>query len=40
MLFFSSWFHGKITRKQAEVILGEQRGDGIFLVRESETSPG
>ncbi|KAK3705174.1 hypothetical protein QZH41_013961 [Actinostola sp. cb2023] len=33
------WFHGKITRKQAEETLLERRGDGVFLVRESETSP-
>lgn len=39
-LFFNSWFQGKITRRQAEQNLMEQRNDGSFLVRESETSPG
>ncbi|XP_077989059.1 SHC-transforming protein 1-like isoform X2 [Glandiceps talaboti] len=32
-----SWFHGPLTRKQAEVLLEE---DGDFLVRESTTSQG
>lgn len=40
LLLISSWFHGKITRKQAESILMEKNGDGVFLVRESESAPG
>ncbi|XP_070542248.1 SHC-transforming protein 1-like isoform X1 [Ptychodera flava] len=31
------WFHGPLTRKQAELLLEE---DGDFLVRESTTTPG
>ena len=34
------WFHGKITRNQAEEALSHVRHDGAFLVRESESSPG
>ncbi|XP_055855577.1 tyrosine-protein kinase Shark [Episyrphus balteatus] len=35
------WFHGKITRERAEEILKEEnREDGSFLVRESNTALG
>ncbi|CAB3377317.1 Hypothetical predicted protein [Cloeon dipterum] len=33
------WFHGKISREQAEVLL-MPREDGLFLVRESTNYPG
>ncbi|XP_063955968.1 tyrosine-protein kinase CSK-like [Lytechinus pictus] len=33
------WFHGKITREQAEDLL-QPREDGLFLVRESTNYPG
>ena len=33
------WFHGKITRDQAEELL-HPREDGLFLVRESTNYPG
>ncbi|KAJ7340180.1 Growth factor receptor-bound protein 2 [Desmophyllum pertusum] len=35
-----SWFHGKITRKQAEEALLQLQFEGAFLIRESESSPG
>ncbi|KAL9957084.1 hypothetical protein ACROYT_G038676 [Oculina patagonica] len=35
-----SWFHGKITRAQAEELLLKQKIDGAFLIRESESTPG
>ncbi|XP_047985430.1 tyrosine-protein kinase Shark [Leguminivora glycinivorella] len=34
------WFHGKISRESAEKLLKEEGEDGVFLVRESNTSPG
>ncbi|XP_041366256.1 SHC-transforming protein 1-like isoform X2 [Gigantopelta aegis] len=34
---FEEWFHGQLSRKQAEELLEE---DGDFLVRESSNSPG
>lgn len=34
-----SWFHGKISREQAEQLL-QPRTDGLFLVRESTNFPG
>ena len=34
-----SWFHGKISRNQAENLL-HPRQDGLFLVRESTNFPG
>ncbi|KAI8438748.1 hypothetical protein MSG28_011153 [Choristoneura fumiferana] len=34
------WFHGKISRDSAEKLLKEEGEDGVFLVRESNTSPG
>lgn len=37
--FFFSWFHGKITRQQAEDLL-QPRRDGLFLLRESTNYPG
>lgn len=38
--FFSySWFHGSITRDEAEHLL-QPREDGLFLVRESTNFPG
>lgn len=33
------WFHGKITRDEAESLL-RPREDGLFLVRESTNFPG
>lgn len=36
---FSSWFHGKITREQAERLLYPPE-TGLFLVRESTNYPG
>lgn len=36
---FSRWFHGKISRKDAEELL-QPREDGLFLVRESSNFPG
>lgn len=41
--FFSPpyrWFFGKIPRAKAEEMLGKQRHDGAFLIRESESAPG
>lgn len=35
-----SWFHGKITRRQAEEALLQVQHEGAFLIRESESSPG
>ncbi|XP_049874741.1 tyrosine-protein kinase Shark [Pectinophora gossypiella] len=35
-----NWFHGKISREAAENLLKEEGEDGVFLVRESNTSPG
>ncbi|PRD20168.1 UNVERIFIED_CONTAM: Tyrosine-protein kinase [Trichonephila clavipes] len=34
-----NWFHGKITRDEAEILL-QPREDGLFLVRESTNFPG
>lgn len=40
LIFFSySWFHGSITRDEAEHLL-QPREDGLFLVRESTNFPG
>lgn len=38
-LFNFRWFHGKITREEAENLL-QPREDGLFLVRESTNFPG
>lgn len=35
----SRWFHGSITRDEAETLL-QPREDGLFLVRESTNFPG
>ncbi|KAL0268767.1 UNVERIFIED_CONTAM: hypothetical protein PYX00_010583 [Menopon gallinae] len=35
-----SWFHGKLSRDDAEKLLRELNCEGGFLVRESSTSPG
>ncbi|XP_045459480.1 tyrosine-protein kinase Shark [Melitaea cinxia] len=35
-----NWFHGKISRETAEKLLKEEGEDGVFLVRESNSSPG
>lgn len=35
----SRWFHGSITRDEAESLL-QPREDGLFLVRESTNFPG
>ena len=37
---YFSWFHGKITRRQAEEALLQVQHEGAFLIRESESSPG
>lgn len=39
MLHAMPWFHGKITRKEAEDLL-KPPDDGLFLVRESSNFPG
>ncbi|CAH1103384.1 unnamed protein product [Psylliodes chrysocephalus] len=36
---FSCWFHGKISRDEAENLL-RPRSDGLFLIRESTNFPG
>lgn len=36
---YSSWFHGSISRDEAEHLL-QPRDDGLFLVRESTNFPG
>lgn len=38
--YFISWYHGKITRRQAEEALLQIQHEGAFLVRESESTPG
>lgn len=37
--FFNSWFHGKITRDQAEHVM-TSASDGQFLIKESVNFPG
>ena len=39
VIFDFRWFHGKITRDEAEELL-IPRKDGLFLVRESTNFPG
>jgi len=39
MIYLSSWFHGKMTRDEAEKKLDITK-DGLFLVRESNNFPG
>ncbi|KAK2572032.1 Growth factor receptor-bound protein 2 [Acropora cervicornis] len=34
------WYHGKITRRQAEEALLQIQHEGAFVVRESESTPG
>ncbi|XP_035791172.1 tyrosine-protein kinase Shark-like isoform X2 [Anopheles albimanus] len=34
------WFHGKITREEAEDLLRREGSEGVFLVRESSSSDG
>ncbi|CAB4002121.1 growth factor receptor-bound 2 [Paramuricea clavata] len=34
------WYHGKISRNDAEELLKKQTHDGAFLIRDSERSPG
>ncbi len=38
-ILFYRWFHGKISREQAELLLNPKE-DGLFLVRESTNYPG
>ncbi|XP_033118484.1 growth factor receptor-bound protein 2-like [Anneissia japonica] len=35
-----TWFHGKLSRADAERLLMKQNIDGAFLIRESESTPG
>ena len=35
-----SWFHGKISREQAEALLAPYYPEGLFLLRESTSFPG
>ncbi|KAJ8037720.1 Growth factor receptor-bound protein 2 [Holothuria leucospilota] len=35
-----NWFHGKISRKQAEELIMLEPHNGAFLLRESESMPG
>jgi len=37
--FHCRWFHGKISREEAEKLLWPRK-DGLFLVRESTNYPG
>lgn len=37
---FSSWFRCNISRENAEHLLMQETQNGVFLVRESTTSPG
>jgi c-src tyrosine kinase len=39
MIFFSRWFHGNLTREQAEFLL-KDRPEGSYLMRESTHYPG
>lgn len=39
MHFMFRWFHGKISRDEAEQLLSP-KADGLFLVRESTNFPG
>ena len=39
MYYCFRWFHGKISREEAESLL-QPRCDGLFLVRESTNFPG
>ena len=34
------WYSGRITRKKAEDLLKDQKMNGAFLIRESESTPG
>ena len=34
------WYSGRITRKKAEDLLKNQKMNGAFLIRESESTPG
>ena len=34
------WYHGRISRKDAETVLNTRAQNGQFIVRESETKPG
>ena len=38
-IFLNSWFHGKITRDQAEQVMSSA-SDGQFLIKESVNFPG
>ena len=39
MIRYCRWFHGRITRQQAEELL-QPPSDGLFVVRESTSFPG
>lgn len=39
-LFLCSWYLGKLSRAKAEDTLKNEKYDGAFLVRDSESSPG
>lgn len=38
--FFSRWFHGHLSGREAEKLLTEKGKNGSFLVRESQSHPG
>lgn len=39
-VFFSRWFHGHLSGREAEKLLTEKGKNGSFLVRESQSHPG
>jgi len=39
LFYFYSWYYGRITRADAEKLLGNKH-EGAFVVRVSESSPG
>uniref|UniRef100_A0A8C4NIM6 NCK adaptor protein 2 n=1 Tax=Eptatretus burgeri TaxID=7764 RepID=A0A8C4NIM6_EPTBU len=39
VLWSRPWYHGRMSRQQAEALLNERGQDGDFIVRDSESSP-